>query len=112
MRDAPDDKWAQITAMLGHALREDRNATLRAATPQIEAAAWWDDLCSLVMLWSFALIGESDAAYRWLQRVVELGIINYPFFAEHDPFLGKLRGEPRFAALMEDVRRRWKAFDG
>jgi len=33
-----------------------------------------------------------------------MGFINHRFFAEYDPFLAELRGDPRFEALMERAR--------
>jgi adenylate cyclase len=52
----------------------------------------------------FASVGDSDEALRWLSRAIEMGFINHRFFAEHDPFLARLRGDPRFEALMERAR--------
>jgi tetratricopeptide (TPR) repeat protein len=51
-----------------------------------------------------ASVGDSDEALRWLSSAIEMGFINHRFFAEHDPFLAKLRGDPRFEALMERAR--------
>jgi hypothetical protein len=43
--------------------------------------------------------------------MIELGIINYPFLAQYEPFLAGLRSEPRYGELMEEARRRWNAFE-
>jgi hypothetical protein len=42
---------------------------------------------------------------------VEFGVINWPWLAEHEPFLANVRGEPRFGRLMERVRKAWEAFE-
>jgi hypothetical protein len=41
-----------------------------------------------------------DKAFAWLENAVDRGFINYPFISEYDPFLEKIRGEPRFKKLM------------
>ena len=53
---------------------------------------------------AFASVGDTDEALRWLSGAIEMGFINHRFFAEHDPFLATLRGDPRFEALMERAR--------
>ena len=51
-----------------------------------------------------ALLGASAEAVRWLRLVVANGYACHPFFAI-DPFLESLRGDPAFAAFLDDVRR-------
>jgi len=52
----------------------------------------------------YALEGERDEAFEWLQRSVALGNENKPLF-EHDPNLAKLRNDPRFEELIARVTR-------
>ena len=59
----------------------------------------------------YALIDERETALEWLERDVELGMINYPFLSEHDPLLANLRGEPRFQRLMVRVKEEWERFE-
>jgi serine/threonine protein kinase/tetratricopeptide (TPR) repeat protein len=51
-----------------------------------------------------ASVGDADEALYWLSRAIEMGFINHRFFAEVDPFLAKLRGDPRFGDLMARAR--------
>jgi hypothetical protein len=53
---------------------------------------------------AFASVGDVDEALYWLSRAIEMGFINHRFFAEVDPFLANLRGNPRFEELMEQAR--------
>jgi adenylate cyclase len=55
-----------------------------------------------------ALMGEVDEALAALKRVGEDGFPCYTWF-ERDPLLDGLRGEPRFAQLIGEMRRRWGA---
>ena len=37
------------------------------------------------------------------------GFINYPFLAEHDPFLASVRPKPAFQALLAEIKGRWES---
>ncbi len=52
----------------------------------------------------YALEGERDKAFEWLNRSVALGNENKPLF-EHDPNLASLREDERFGQLMERITR-------
>lgn len=51
-----------------------------------------------------ALTGEKDEAINSLECAVNLGAVNYPFYAVTNPFYENLRGEERFKKLMERVK--------
>jgi len=108
--DAPAMAWARLASALGFALAGDRRQVLNVLTPDLRDAARWDDIFSWWMADSFALVGETEAALDAVQRMIELGIVNYPFLAEYEPFFSPLRSEPRFGRLMEQARERWNAF--
>jgi len=48
---------------------------------------------------------------NYLERAVDFGYINWPFLAQHEPFLANVRAEPRFGRLMERVQKAWEAFE-
>jgi len=52
----------------------------------------------------YALEGERDEAFEWLQRSVALGNENKPLF-EHDPNLANVRDDVRFTQLIERITR-------
>ena len=52
----------------------------------------------------YALEGERDQAFEWLNRSAALGNENKPCF-EHDPNLALLREDPRFADLIRRITR-------
>ncbi len=51
---------------------------------------------------TYALLGEKDLAFKWLNRAVKLGNENRPHY-EHDHSLDTLRDDPRFAELMAKI---------
>jgi hypothetical protein len=57
------------------------------------------------------MAGESELALDWLDNTVNRGFIPHPYFRDHEPFFGKLRGDQRFEALMERVKREWEPFE-
>jgi tetratricopeptide (TPR) repeat protein len=109
--DAPSMAWARLAAALGFALEGNREQVLNVLTSDLRDAAWWDDVFSWWMADSFALVGETDAAIDSVERMVQLGIVNYPFLAQYEPFFSSIRAEPRFQQLMERARQRWNAFE-
>lgn len=109
--DTPEMGWATLADAMASALKGDRAGVLRIMTPELRAKVWWDDLFSWWSADCFALVGERDAALDCLERAVALGIVNYPFLAQHDACLTALRGEARFDELMERVRSAWEAFE-
>jgi len=57
----------------------------------------------------YALLGDRQHALAWLKRTVEVGDVNYPWFAR-DKNYDKLRGDAEYQAIMAGVRERWEAY--
>ena len=49
-----------------------------------------------------------DEGIEWARRAAHLGNENYPLFAENRK-LDNLRGDPRFAALLKELRELWES---
>jgi serine/threonine-protein kinase len=97
---------------LGAWATRDREAMHRVlAEGATREAVGIDKELSWMAAAAFASVGDTDEALRWLSQVIEMGFINHRFFAEHDPFLAKLRGDPRFDALMERAREKERALE-
>jgi tetratricopeptide (TPR) repeat protein len=87
-------------ALLGRAAE-----ALAIVTSDVEEAARWDDLHSLMLADGYALVGERDRALLWLEHAVDYGFTNVEFLQEREPFLVSLRTDPRFARLVEKAQR-------
>jgi len=57
----------------------------------------------------YALLGDRDHAVAWLKHTVELGDVNYPWFAQ-DKNYDSLRSDPEYQSIMAGVRQRWEAY--
>jgi serine/threonine protein kinase/tetratricopeptide (TPR) repeat protein len=110
-RDTSAMAWARLAPAMACALRGERDALLRIMTPELRAAAKWDEIFSWWIADCFALVDDREPAIDFIERAVEFGFINLPWLSQYEPFLANLRGEPRFGRLMEQVRRAWEAFE-
>jgi hypothetical protein len=108
---AASDYFTRCARFLKLALRGEREQIPELLTPDFVAAARRDCLYAGFLVTLYAILDEKDRALEWLETAVSRGLINYPFFHDYDPFLAKLRGEPRFEELMDSVRREWEAFE-
>ncbi|UCG88727.1 MAG: protein kinase [Gemmatimonadota bacterium] len=104
VRDLPQHVVATAALFLKHALLRERQETLDCVTEDLNQAARWDDLYSLLMAEGYALIGELDQAFPWLSHAIDYGFCN-PYFLEHEPLIQNLRSDERFEASMERARR-------
>lgn len=104
-QDTPDHPAAAAGTFLSHALEGDRGQALASVSSVLEEVAWWDEFTPLLMADGYALIGEDERALRWVDRAIEMGMCNQAFLGEHEPFLRRLRGNPRFESVLEKARR-------
>ena len=105
-----DDMFIHFLIFIKNAFLIDRTKTLQSLKAEFVKLAEWDEIISLMLAQSFALIGEKGKALYWLENSVNRGFINYPFLEDYDFTLINLRGEERFKKLMERVKYEWENF--
>jgi serine/threonine protein kinase/Flp pilus assembly protein TadD len=93
------------------ACRGEKQAALSSVSESWTAPAWQDYALPQMIADAYAALGETEEALRWLERTVEWGWINYPWFAVFDPWLENLHGDVRFQRLMERVKKEWEEFE-
>ena len=76
-------------------------------TDRVREVAGADHDIALWLASFYAMEGMTEDALEWVRLAVRIGNENYPLFA-HTPKLDPLRPDPRFAELLEDLRRRWE----
>ena len=109
--EKPTMAWARLASAMAFALSGNREQVLTSITPDLRDAAATDDIFSWWMADCYALVGEREAALDCVDRMIRLGMVNYPFLAQHEPFIAPVRSEPRFAELLGRAKRQWDAFE-
>jgi len=77
-------------------------------TSALETAASFVDFFALTIAEASAVLGRLDDAVRWTRIATDRGFINYPYLADHSPFLAPIRDDPRYQAMLRDVKPRWE----
>jgi adenylate cyclase len=98
--------WALF---LKYALDGDAERCCAQMTPTVERGTSLQDNAASTIADGYSLIGRTDDALRWIRIAMNRGFINYPFLATYDPFLANVRSDPRFPALMREVKAKWQA---
>jgi TolB-like protein/lipoprotein NlpI len=111
-RRFPDDPYEQLWRLVRQARQGDA-ATVRAGfTPDVVSLAKVDEGCTYMAAAARALIGDRDEALDWFAHMIrDRGLFAWPYFAERDPFISVLRGDPRYQSLLAEMRERFDAFE-
>jgi non-specific serine/threonine protein kinase len=105
------DVFVQGCLFLKLALQGEKEKVTEVTSSEFFAAMRRDPGYSLLTADFYAILDEREQALDWLENAVNRGFINYPYLSEYDPFLAKLRGDPRFQKLMVRVKGEWKRFE-
>ena len=109
---APDKHpLARLAHILKFALQGEAHSVNELATNEFVEIIWGDLQYTHFMAQCYSLLNRREEGFKWLERAVERGYINYPFLSEIDPLLDNLRPDPRFAELMGRVKSQWEGFE-
>jgi len=105
------DHQVRLAHFLQLAIRGKKDEMSELLTPEFVATTRRDLLYSLIVADGYAMLDEREPALEWLEHAVSRGLANYPYLSEYDPFVARLRSEPRFQTLMVRVKGEWKRFE-
>lgn len=111
IEEAPGTTFAQQARVLRCTLSNDPVGARNAVTPQLAAAARWDEHSSWWIASALAMAGQLDEAVHWVENAARLGLVDYPFLSRIDPCLNNVRGHPPFARLMDRVKEKWERLE-
>ena len=106
----PHNAIAKVGLVLKCGLLQDKGGAHAEMNPAFVETCKRDHDYAHHLAVAFALLGETTEAVDWLETAVNVGFINYPMLAEHDPFLTRCRGQPDYEALLERVKHEWENF--
>jgi serine/threonine protein kinase/cytochrome c-type biogenesis protein CcmH/NrfG len=111
VRQGPHESPTLWSLSLKYALQGEKKKALDVLSEEAKKYVWNDPESPWLGASIYALLDEKEEAFLWLEHAIDRGWINYPLFAERNPFFANLRGEERFKKLMERVKYEWEHFE-
>jgi serine/threonine-protein kinase len=102
----PDLHSYRIFLAFCYQARGDKDLALEQLDDKVIASAHADQDVAYWLASLYAAVDEGDRALEWLERSISMGNENYPWIAKNRMW-ERLSAEPRFEALLEDLRSRW-----
>lgn len=93
------------------ALSGDKEKALEAANSNFEKEAWWDHEVSRLMAEVFTRLDEKEQTIKWMKHAMDLGFLNYPFVAKHNPVFKKFLTDRPFKLLLAEMKEKYEKFE-
>ena len=110
-RISTSDFFLQNARLLKYALEGKKGKINELMTEEFVLAEKREGVESCWAASFFAMLGDFDTALDWLENSFDRGFFNYPYMSQHDPFLTKMQGNPRYDILMQRVKHEWENFE-
>jgi TolB-like protein len=108
---SPGNAYVSWGTMLKYAVLDEKDKALQVMTPNLTKIWKIDATYAHPVAVALSILEEREQAIDWLEIAVSRGCVNYPLFAEKDPFFANIRSEPRFKKLMKQVKYEWEHFE-
>jgi Flp pilus assembly protein TadD len=102
-----EETWLFLAHLLSAAL-EDPERMDAVMTDRSRTKAARDLQLSFYTTTIYALAGLRGDALGWLRHTVDGGFKNYPWMAQHEPWLSRYRDDSEFRTLFEAVGDAWR----
>jgi serine/threonine protein kinase/tetratricopeptide (TPR) repeat protein len=101
-----DELYSELARLFLATLAGDRAGTLgQLKATALERLARRIGFTSVMVASCLAHIGETDRALSWLDHGVNWGFFNHRYLREFNPWLERLRGNPRFDEILGTAHR-------
>lgn len=100
-----------LLMVLYHAYNGRKKEALEYLTDSMLEMGWEDFALAWFLAGYYAVMNEKELALKYIERIHEKGMINYPLLAEHDPLLENIRNEPGFKKFLKKVKKEWENFE-
>lgn len=104
----PESSFGRFALVLRHALEGSEENVASLVSGSFRENMIRDTQFAIFTASAHGLAGMKREALDWVETAVEGGFTNYPWLADHDPFLSKYRGDPRFETILRKVESRWR----
>lgn len=103
----PDLQTQKIFLAYCYLARGERDRAIELVDERVKEIARADQDVAFRVATVYALARDADQAINWLERSVSMGNENYPWISAN-PNWEALRDDPRFKAIVEDLRVKWE----
>jgi len=107
IREGPESGIGRWATVLKAALEGNRDAALKAVTPELLSWARSDDVASHALAVCYALLGMQDEVLGWLANAIAMGSTNYLFVAKN-PYLMQVMHGARAEEFLDRLRVVWE----
>ena len=107
VRSHSNTQLAALGSFLSCALESDKEGALRATMREAEQTASNEFIC-FILAEAYARLDRGEDALRMLRAALRFGFINYPSLTTNDTLVQCLRDDPRYQALLFEIKPRWE----
>jgi len=104
--EAPESGFGRWATVLKWALGGEKEAAVKAVTPELLSWAQSDDLASYWLAGCYALLEMQDEVLHWLENMIAVGGTNYLWVAKNPYLMRVMRGAPA-ERLLDQLRAIW-----
>jgi len=105
------DYWNVMIRIYWTALDHDRQTMANLVTDDLIIWAWRDFQYAHLMAVAFALAKNQSETFKWLDRAISRGFVNYPFLLNFCPAMKLMETTGQHMKLLERAKAEFERYD-